>query len=96
MDNKELYKYKCKPKTTMKRTNIEKTKIKRGKCVKNKIKSEETEVKRGEGILNTIIDYLPMELHMPGGYQYCGPGDYKTRFNDINFFNKSSFIINRY
>lgn len=25
-------------------------------------------------IVNTAIDHLPIELHVPGGYQYCGPG----------------------
>lgn len=34
-------------------------------------------VRRGEGlignILNKAIDFLPVELHIPG-YQYCGPG----------------------
>lgn len=25
-------------------------------------------------IVNTAIDALPIELHLPGGYQYCGPG----------------------
>lgn len=40
---------------------------------------------RGSGLLSTItgaagtvlnraIDLLPVELHLPGGYQYCGPG----------------------
>lgn len=24
--------------------------------------------------VNTAIDALPIELHVPGGYQYCGPG----------------------
>lgn len=28
----------------------------------------------GKGILNTLISHLPMELHIPGGYRYCGPG----------------------
>ena len=28
----------------------------------------------GRGILNTIISNLPWELHIPGGYSYCGPG----------------------
>lgn len=32
---------------------------------------------RGSGIVNGLIDSLPFELHLPGGYQYCGPG---TRF----------------
>lgn len=27
----------------------------------------------GKGILNTVIDKLPIELHLPG-YQFCGPG----------------------
>lgn len=25
-------------------------------------------------IVNRTIDALPIELHLPGGYQYCGPG----------------------
>lgn len=25
-------------------------------------------------VVNTVIDALPVELHLPGGYQYCGPG----------------------
>lgn len=29
--------------------------------------------KRGRGILNTLINKLPFEAHIPG-YQYCGPG----------------------
>lgn len=28
----------------------------------------------GTGLLNTVINKLPFELHIPGGYQYCGPG----------------------
>ncbi|EFA12575.1 hypothetical protein TcasGA2_TC004204 [Tribolium castaneum] len=28
---------------------------------------------RGEGLLNSSINKLPIELHFPG-YQYCGPG----------------------
>uniref|UniRef100_A0A6P7GWD5 Uncharacterized protein LOC114343089 n=1 Tax=Diabrotica virgifera virgifera TaxID=50390 RepID=A0A6P7GWD5_DIAVI len=31
-------------------------------------------VVKGEGLLNTLINKLPFELHIPGGYQYCGPG----------------------
>ena len=35
-------------------------------------------VVRGGGLLssalNKAIDLLPVELHIPGGYQYCGPG----------------------
>lgn len=29
--------------------------------------------KKGSGILNKLINKLPVELHLPG-YQYCGPG----------------------
>lgn len=29
--------------------------------------------KKGRGVLNTLINKLPFELHLPG-YQYCGPG----------------------
>src|SRR5436190_15170019 len=25
-------------------------------------------------VINRAIDALPIELHLPGGYQYCGPG----------------------
>ncbi|XP_060846984.1 uncharacterized protein LOC132926627 [Rhopalosiphum padi] len=33
----------------------------------------------GAGLLNTVINSLPFELHLPG-YQYCGPGtDLKKR-----------------
>ncbi|KAJ8912769.1 hypothetical protein NQ315_016727 [Exocentrus adspersus] len=33
------------------------------------------QVKRGgSGIINTLINKLPFELHIPGGYQFCGPG----------------------
>lgn len=30
-------------------------------------------VAKGEGLLNSLINKLPVELHLPG-YQYCGPG----------------------
>jgi Phospholipase A2-like domain len=30
-------------------------------------------VKSGSGLINSIINKLPVELHLPG-YQYCGPG----------------------
>lgn len=33
-----------------------------------------TKNNRGRGLLNTLINSLPVELHMPGGYQFCGPG----------------------
>ena len=35
-------------------------------------KCERTQ-RRGKGLVNSIINKLPVELHIPG-YQYCGPG----------------------
>lgn len=32
----------------------------------------------GEGIINSLINKLPVELHLPG-YQYCGPGTKLTK-----------------
>lgn len=32
-----------------------------------------TVVRKGKGLLNTIINKLPVELHIPG-YNFCGPG----------------------
>lgn len=29
---------------------------------------------KGAGLLNSTINALPFELHIPGGYNYCGPG----------------------
>lgn len=33
-----------------------------------------TTLHSGGGLLNTLINKLPVELHLPGGYRYCGPG----------------------
>ena len=36
-------------------------------------------------VVNRAIDYLPVEIHVPG-YQYCGPGtDLKTKIQDSRF-----------
>lgn len=32
-----------------------------------------TSLKRGKGLVNSLINKLPFEAHVPG-YQYCGPG----------------------
>lgn len=39
-----------------------------------RISRRSTIVKRGRGLLNKLVDLLPVELHIPGGYRYCGPG----------------------
>jgi len=28
----------------------------------------------GKGLVNSLINNLPFEMHLPGGYQYAGPG----------------------
>ena len=28
---------------------------------------------KGKGLVNSVVDKLPFELHLPG-YNYCGPG----------------------
>lgn len=46
------------------------------KVLKNKKKVKKAvrkSVKRGSGLVNKLIDKLPVELHLPG-YNYCGPG----------------------
>lgn len=36
---------------------------------------------KGKGLINTLINKLPLELHLPG-YQFCGPGtNLKKRLN---------------
>lgn len=30
--------------------------------------------KIGKGLINSIINKLPFEAHLPGGYRFCGPG----------------------
>lgn len=40
--------------------------------------------KQGLGIFDKLIDKLPVELHLPGGYNYCGPGIfYKITLKEI-------------
>lgn len=52
------------------------------KKTKKSIKSKpKTKSKRGKGILNSVINHLPFEMHIPG-YQFCGPGTkLKKRLN---------------
>lgn len=40
---------------------------------KNKYTSTTRKAVKGRGVINTLINKLPIELHLPG-YQYCGPG----------------------
>lgn len=37
------------------------------------MKRKKCSIKRGNGLINSIIDKLPFEMHIPK-YQYCGPG----------------------
>lgn len=43
----------------------------KAKLIKNK--KRKSAAKRGKGIVNSVINKLPFELHLPS-YQYCGPG----------------------
>lgn len=40
---------------------------------KKLVNSKQRKSKQGRGFLNSIINKLPFEAHLPG-YQYCGPG----------------------
>lgn len=40
----------------------------------NKPQISSRKVVGGKGLFNSLINNLPVELHLPGGYQYCGPG----------------------
>lgn len=37
------------------------------------VSNRKKNIKRGRGLLNTLINKLPVEVHIPG-YNYCGPG----------------------
>lgn len=51
-----------------------------GKGLPRKVKTKRKSASRkrrklsGKGLLNTLINKLPFEMHIPGGYQYCGLG----------------------
>ncbi|KAK5648391.1 hypothetical protein RI129_003283 [Pyrocoelia pectoralis] len=42
------------------------------------IQKRKSKVRGGSGLVNTLINKLPIELHLPG-YQYCGPGTKLTK-----------------
>lgn len=70
----------------MKKVNNKKISKKSGKCVKKTKKSYKTKAKIGKGIINSVIDYMPFEAHIPG-FQFCGPGDYKVlHYEKIDLF----------
>lgn len=45
----------------------------RKKSNKTKVRSRKQTTKRGNGLVDKIIDKLPFEMHLPK-YQFCGPG----------------------
>lgn len=52
---------------------------------KKLLKKKTTKEVGGEGVVNSMINKLPFEMHLPGGYQYCGPGtklDKRLKRND--------------
>lgn len=48
--------------------------MKKNKSKKRKRKSIRKIIKEGVGFVDTLIDKLPFEVHVPS-YQFCGPGD---------------------
>lgn len=58
------------------------------RSTKTKVKKRVKKVvKRGLGIFEKLIDKLPVELHLPGGYNYCGPGSFFTLLLMMNAIN---------
>lgn len=49
------------------------TRKSKAKAKTSKSKPKKSRTKRGKGLINSIINKLPFEAHIPG-YQYCGPG----------------------
>lgn len=43
------------------------------KSYKKRVRHKQRGRKRGSGLINTLINKLPFELHLPG-YNFCGPG----------------------
>lgn len=41
--------------------------------IRKKNSTRSKSAKRGRGLINDVIDFLPFELHLPS-YNYCGPG----------------------
>ncbi len=75
------------PKRKNLRRNVRKQKrrVCRKKRIRKNIRGNKRRsrgVKKGFGFFNTLINRLPFELHMPGGYNFCGPGtNLKERLN---------------
>jgi Phospholipase A2-like domain/Domain of unknown function (DUF5679) len=78
-NNYKIYCLKCKTFTVTIKPRITKTKNNRyiiiGHCDRCKRKKFQfiSKSKVGKGLLNSMLDKLPFEMHVPG-YQYCGPG----------------------
>ena len=54
-------------------TSYKSARVKRGRGITSAITDVIRKIPVG-AIVNTAVDALPIELHLPGGYQYCGPG----------------------
>ena len=48
--------------------------LKRNKLALSLLPEPISASKQGKGLVNTLINKLPFEAHLPGGYQYAGPG----------------------
>lgn len=65
--------------------------LKKDKKKKKKVKQNNKFrkfIRKGVGLLDRIIDKIPVELHLPS-YQFCGPGQYSMKYNykHILYFN---------
>lgn len=74
----EIYCLKCKKKTDTINTTQKTTKNNRnmiqGNCVICGTKKSMFVSLEGKGVVNNMINKLPFEMHMPGGYNFLGPG----------------------
>ncbi len=70
--------------------------MKRGKCVEcGKSKAQFVKAIEGGGFVNTIINKLPFEMHLPG-HQFTGPGTkLDKRLNADDTYKEWSKPINR-
>lgn len=73
-----IYCLKCKKKTDTNNITQKKTKNNRnmiqGTCVVCNTKKSKFISLEGKGVVNNMINKLPFEMHMPGGYNFLGPG----------------------
>ena len=72
-----MYCFNCKRVTSTTDAKLVKTsnhrQLLKGKCKICGTRKAKFQKMKGSGLVNKVIDKLPVELHIPG-YNYCGPG----------------------